>query len=76
MIIMKEGKKGRDQWDNKHLKTVINPSISQTLATSILIHSLANLNDKTMTHIIIFTIHIIIHELSAYLDRFSKFEEE
>ena len=76
MIINERGEKGRDQWDNKHLKQSQNPNILQTLATAILIHSLVNLNDKTMTHIIIFTIHINIHELSAYLDRFSKFEEE
>jgi len=74
MIINERVEKGRDQWDNKHLKQSQNPSILQTLATAILIHSLATLNDKTMTHIIIFTIHIIIHELSAYLDQFSKQE--
>ena len=74
MIINERVEKGRDQWDNKRLKQSQNPSILQTLATAILIHSLATLNDKTMTHVIIFTIHIIIHELSAYLDQFSKQE--
>ena len=68
--------KGRDQWDKKHLKQSQNPSILQTLATSTLIHSFANLKDKTIAYIIIFIIHTINHGLGAYLDRSSKFEEE
>ena len=76
MTMNERGKEGRDQMGQKHLMQSQNPSILQTLSTAILIHSLANLNDKTMTHITIFTIHIKFHELSAYLDQFSKFEEE
>ena len=76
MTMNERQKEGRDQMGQKHLKQSQNPSILQTLATAILIHSLANLNDKTLTHIIIFTTNINNHALRAYLDRLCKFEVE
>ena len=76
MTMNERGKKGRDQWDKKHLKQSQNPSILRILATATLIHSFANLKDKTIAYIIIFIIHTINHGLGAYLDRSSKFEEE
>ena len=68
MTMNERGEKGRYQWDKKHLKQSQNPSILQTLATTTLIHSFANLKDKTIAYIIIFITHTINHGLGAYLD--------